>query len=37
MWLATVALPGPTLCTRVELPVNPDLHVFGVWLTPDDT
>ncbi|MEU0119332.1 hypothetical protein ABZ137_38055 [Streptomyces bobili] len=37
MWLATVSLPRPALCTRVELPVNPDLHVFGVWLRPDDT
>ncbi|MCX5141176.1 hypothetical protein [Streptomyces sp. NBC_00338] len=35
IWLATARLSEPASCTRLELPVNPDLHLFGIWLTPD--
>ncbi|MFD7080718.1 hypothetical protein [Streptomyces sp. NPDC059918] len=34
LWASTVRFPEPVHCVRVTLPVNPDLHVMGLWLLP---
>ncbi|MFI1357753.1 hypothetical protein ACH4TV_29840 [Streptomyces sp. NPDC020898] len=36
LWHATARLAEPVVCARVDLPFNPDLHLFGIWLTPAD-
>lgn len=32
LWASTVRFPQPVRCARITLPVNPDLHVVGMWL-----
>ncbi|MGD3112979.1 hypothetical protein [Streptomyces sp. YGL11-2] len=32
LWLSVVRLPQHVTCQEIELPVNPDLHVFALWL-----
>ncbi|KUN00442.1 hypothetical protein AQI95_34660 [Streptomyces yokosukanensis] len=34
LWRCAVRFPQPLTCGRITLPVNPDLHVVGVWLLP---
>jgi hypothetical protein len=34
LWASTVHFPQPVRCARITLPVNPDLHVVGLWLLP---
>lgn len=34
LWSSTVRFPEPVSCARITLPVNPDLHVVGLWLLP---
>jgi hypothetical protein len=34
LWRSSVRFATPVRCGRITLPVNPDLHVVGVWLLP---
>ncbi|SDC49628.1 hypothetical protein [Streptomyces prasinopilosus] len=36
LWHAVAVLHRPTPCVGLRLPFNPDLHLFGVWLSPVD-
>lgn len=34
LWRSAVRFTEPVPCARITLPVNPDLHIMGVWLLP---
>lgn len=34
LWRTTIHFETSVSCARIELPVNPDLHILGVWLLP---
>ena len=34
LWQAESALNPPARCARITLPVNPDMHIMGLWLLP---
>ncbi|MFC9057123.1 hypothetical protein ACFTXB_03575 [Streptomyces sp. NPDC057074] len=34
LWRSAVRFTEAVPCTRLTLPVNPDLHIVGVWLLP---
>lgn len=34
LWRSAVRFAEPSPCGRITLPVNPDLHIVGIWLLP---
>ncbi|GLX50936.1 hypothetical protein Shyhy01_38860 [Streptomyces hygroscopicus subsp. hygroscopicus] len=34
LWQTEIPLDPPVRCARVTLPVNPDMHIVGLWLLP---
>ncbi|MEW2624639.1 hypothetical protein [Streptomyces sp. NPDC048106] len=34
LWQAEIPLDPPVPCARITLPVNPDMHIMGMWLLP---
>ena len=37
LWRSRVEFAAPVACGRIVLPVNPDLHLVGLWLLPAPT
>ncbi|MFJ8004008.1 hypothetical protein [Streptomyces fagopyri] len=33
LWQVTAACPGTPRCSWLQLPYNPDLHLFGLWVS----
>jgi len=36
LWTFAAPLPAPVRCDRLSLPNNPDVHIFGLWLSTAD-
>jgi hypothetical protein len=32
LWQLELALPAPVACSALRLPINPAIHVFGLWI-----